>query len=294
MSVISRQSARKNYANRRLMTDNQIAVSSHCYSSTMFCPPLKITFLGTGTSSGVPMIACDCEVCRSTDKKDKRLRSSILIESAATTIVIDTTPDFRYQMLRAKVKKLDAVIFTHPHKDHIAGLDDVKAFNYFQKKPIEVYANTLTTEALKREFYYAFAEHKYPGVPDLNMHLIDNTKPFVVGDIPVIPILVWHLEMPVLAFRFGDFTYITDANRIDEKEKRKIIGSNTMVINALRRKKHLSHYTLDEAIELIHELKVPNAYLTHISHQLGKHEDVSPTLPQGIELAYDDLQLSFN
>jgi phosphoribosyl 1,2-cyclic phosphate phosphodiesterase len=259
----------------------------------MICPPLKIAFLGTGTSSGVPMIACDCPVCTSTDKKDKRLRSSILVQSKKTTFVVDTTPDFRYQMLREKVKKLDAVLFTHPHKDHIAGLDDVKSFSYFSKKPMEIYANELTEEALKREYYYAFSDKKYPGVPELNLHII-NLEPFYIGDIPVIPILVWHLQMPVLGFRFGDFTYITDANRIDENEKEKIKGSKAMVVNALRHNKHISHYNLDEAIELIHELKVPKAYLTHISHQLGKYADINPTLPPGIELAYDGMQLFFD
>jgi phosphoribosyl 1,2-cyclic phosphate phosphodiesterase len=255
-------------------------------------PALKITFLGTGTSSGVPMIACDCPVCSSTDKKDKRLRSSILVQSEQTAFVVDTTPDFRYQMLRENVKKLDAVLFTHPHKDHIAGLDDVKSFSYFSNKPMEVYANALTQEALKREFAYAFSVKKYPGVPELNLHTIDLT-PFIIGDIPVIPILVWHLKMPVLAFRFGDFTYITDANKIEESERKKIIGSKTIVINALRHKKHISHYTLDEAIELIQELQIPQGYLTHISHQLGKYVDVNSTLSKGIELAYDGLQLFF-
>jgi len=259
----------------------------------MSFPPLKITFLGTGTSSGVPMIACDCPVCTSTDEKDKRLRSSILVESEKTTLVVDTTPDFRCQMLREKVKNLDAVLFTHPHKDHIAGMDDIKAFNYFQQKPMDVFANSITEEALRREYYYVFSEKKYPGIPEINLHRIES-DPFIVGDIPVIPILVWHLQMPVLGFRFGDFTYITDANRIDENEKQKIKGSKAMVINALRYKKHVSHYNLDEAIELVHELNVPQGYLTHISHQLGKHKDVSAALPRGISLAYDGLQLFFN
>jgi phosphoribosyl 1,2-cyclic phosphate phosphodiesterase len=258
----------------------------------MICPPLKITFLGTGTSTGVPMIACDCAVCTSSDKKDKRLRSSVLIESKNTTLVIDTTPDFRYQMLRATVKKLDAVLFTHPHKDHIAGLDDVKAFCYFSKKPMQVFANSLTQETIKREFYYVFEEKKYPGIPDIELHTVTLT-PFMIGDIPIIPIKVWHLHMPVYGYRFGKFTYITDANRIDEEEKEKIKGSETMVINALRHQKHLSHYTVDEAIQLVHELKVPHAYLTHIGHQLGKYADINPTLPIGIELAYDGLQLFF-
>jgi phosphoribosyl 1,2-cyclic phosphate phosphodiesterase len=259
----------------------------------MICPPLKITFLGTGTSTGVPMIACDCPVCSSPDKKDKRLRSSILVESKTTTLVVDTTPDFRYQMLRANVKKLDAVLFTHPHKDHIAGLDDVKAFNFFSKKPMQVFANALTQETIKREFYYAFEEKKYPGVPQINLHTI-TLEPFMIGDIAIIPLLVWHLNMPVYAYKFGKFTYITDANRIDETEKEKIKGSEVMVVNALRHQKHLSHFTLDEAIELAYELKVPDTYLTHIGHQLGKYADITPTLPPGIHLAYDGLELFFD
>ena len=257
----------------------------------MQCPPLKITFLGTGTSSGVPMIGCDCEVCTSIDKKDKRLRSSILVESDTTILVVDTTPDFRYQMLRAGVKKLDAVLFTHPHKDHVAGLDDVRAFNYFLTKPMELYANSLTEEAIKREFAYAFSDKKYPGIPNLNLNTIDD-KPFYIGDIPVIPILVWHLKMPVLGFRFGNFTYITDANKIDDEEKEKIKGSQAMVLNALRKEKHISHFTLDEAVAMVQELAVPAGYFTHISHQLGRHEQINETLPLGIALAFDGQQLT--
>lgn len=238
------------------------------------------------------MIACSCEVCTSADKKDKRLRSSILVESATTSIIIDTTPDFRYQMLRADVKKLDAVLFTHPHKDHIAGLDDVRAFNYFQQKPMELYANSLTEEAIKREFAYAFSDKKYPGIPNLNLNTIDE-KPFVVGDIPVIPILVWHLKMPVLGFRFGRFTYITDANRIDDGEKEKIKGTETLVLNALRKESHISHFTLDEAVAMTQELGAATGYFTHISHQLGRHEIINAGLPHGIELAYDSLVLFF-
>jgi len=236
------------------------------------------------------MIACGCEVCTSADEKDKRLRSSILVESATTSIVIDTTPDFRYQMLRANVKKLDAVLFTHPHKDHIAGLDDVRAFNYFQHKPMELYANSLTEEAIKREFAYAFSDKKYPGIPNLNLNTIDDS-PFIIGDIPVTPILVWHLKMPVLGFRFGKFTYITDANRIEETEKEKIKGSEVMVLNALRKESHISHFTLDEAVAMVEELAVPFAYFTHISHQLGSHEEVNGILPEGIALAFDGQQI---
>ena len=236
------------------------------------------------------MIGCKCEVCTSNNKKDKRLRSSILVESATTTIVVDTTPDFRYQMLRINNTKLDAVLFTHPHKDHLAGLDDVRAYNFFQKKPMDVYANALTAEALKREFAYVFADNKYPGIPQINLHIIDET-PFVVGDVPVLPFTVWHHKMPVLGFRFENFTYITDANRIDEAVKEKIKGSDVIVLNALRNEQHISHFTLQQAIELVQELQIPEAYFTHISHQLGKHDDVEKTLPQGIHLGYDGLVL---
>jgi phosphoribosyl 1,2-cyclic phosphate phosphodiesterase len=259
----------------------------------MTCPPLKIVFLGTGTSSGVPMIGCECAVCSSSDKKDNRLRSSILVQSANTTLVVDTGPDFRYQMLRQNVNKLDAVIFTHSHKDHLAGLDDVKAFNYFLKRPIDLYADSLTDEAIRREFYYAFSATQYPGIPQLNMTTI-SLDPFIVGDIPVIPVLVWHLKMPVLGFRFGKFTYITDANRIDEVEKNKIRGSEVLVLNALRKKKHISHFTLDEAIAMVQELKIPTGYFTHLSHQLGCHAEIEAALPQGIHLAYDGLVLNFD
>jgi len=251
-------------------------------------PTLKITFLGTGTSTGVPMIACPCEVCASSDKRDKRLRSSILVQSASTRIVVDTTPDFRYQMLRADVKELDAVLFTHPHKDHIAGLDDVRAYNFFQRRPMDLYANEMTQESIVREFPYAFADVKYPGIPDLRLNRIDK-DPFVIGDITIQPIQVWHLKMPVLGFRFGKFTYITDANRIEEEEKEKIRGSEQIVLNALRHEKHVSHYTLQEAIAEVKDLGMPRAWFTHISHQLGRHADTNPTLPPGMELAYDGL-----
>ncbi|HVM87843.1 MAG TPA: MBL fold metallo-hydrolase [Puia sp.] len=257
----------------------------------MSYPSLKITFLGTGTSSGVPMIACSCKVCTSADRKDKRLRSSILIESATTKLVIDSTPDFRYQMLRAEVKHLDAIIFTHPHKDHVAGLDDVRAFNYFSGRPMQVFANEMTQEVIIREFPYAFADVRYPGIPEIKLNTI-ATDPFIIGDIPVIPIIVWHLKMPVLGFRFGKFTYITDANRIEEAEKEKIKGSEIMVLNSLRKEKHISHFTLEEAVELTNELKIPQAYFTHISHQLGLHQSINSSLPESRQLAYDGLQLN--
>ncbi|AYD46842.1 MBL fold metallo-hydrolase [Arachidicoccus soli] len=252
---------------------------------------LDITFLGTGTSSGVPMIACHCEVCSSSNTKDKRLRSSILIQTPQTSVVIDTTPDFRQQMLRAKNDRLDAVLFTHAHKDHIAGLDDVRAYNYFQKKSMKIFATEATQTELKREFYYAFGEHKYPGVPELELHTI-NEHSFSINELKITPIRVWHHKLEVVAFRIGNFTYITDANKIEEEQKALIRGSSIIVVNALRKEKHISHFTLDEAIALIDELEIPNAYLTHISHQLGLHDEISEQLPSHIHLAYDGLQLS--
>ncbi|MFT3748684.1 MAG: MBL fold metallo-hydrolase [Agriterribacter sp.] len=256
----------------------------------MSYPDIKITFLGTGTSSGVPMIGCGCAVCTSTDKKDKRLRSSILVQSATTTIAVDAGPDFRYQMLRTNTKKLDGIVFTHPHKDHVAGLDDVRGFNYFMQKPMQIYANDMTLEVIIREFPYAFTEKKYPGAPDININTIGN-EPFQVGDISIIPVPVWHMQMPVLGFRFGKFTYITDANRIDEESRKLIKGSKIVVLNALRQEKHISHFSLDEAINTVHEMNIPQAYLTHLSHQMGKHEEVSQALPEGVALAYDNLIL---
>lgn len=239
------------------------------------------------------MIACDCAICTSTDPKDKRLRSSILVQTEKTHLVVDTTPDFRYQMLREKVRRLDGVIFTHAHKDHIAGLDDIRAFNFFTQKPMPAFASEMTQEVIIREFPYAFADFKYPGAPEVQLNTI-GLESFEVGDIPITPVLVWHLKMPVLGFRFGKFTYITDANRIDDAEKEKIRGSEVIVVNALRNEKHISHYNLEEAVALVQELKVPRAYFTHISHQLGKHEHVNSMLPEGMQLAYDGLVLTVN
>jgi phosphoribosyl 1,2-cyclic phosphate phosphodiesterase len=254
-------------------------------------PALKISFLGTGTSSGVPMIACDCAVCVSDDPRDNRLRTSILVQSANTSLVVDTGPDFRYQMLRANVKKLDAILFTHPHKDHVAGLDDVRAYNYFMQKPMQVYANEMTQEVIIREFPYAFAETKYPGLPEIRLNTIDET-PFMVGDIPVTPIMAWHLKMQVFGFRFGNFTYITDANRIEPAEQEKIKGGSILVLNALRKEKHISHFNLEEAVALAQSLQVPSTWLIHLSHQMGTHADTSAELPTGIQIAYDGLQLT--
>lgn len=252
---------------------------------------MKITFLGTGTSQGVPVIACGCRVCTSANKKDNRLRSSIMVSgTGAGNIVVDTTPDFRYQMLRANVKHLEAVLITHSHKDHIAGMDDIRAFNYFQQRHIDIYASEFSQEIIMREFAYAFAEHKYPGIPEINLKTIDS-DPFDVNGFTVMPVMVMHHKMPVLGFRFGDFTYITDANFISEEEKDKIRGSKVLVLNALRMEKHISHFTLGEAIALAQELNIPQVYFTHISHQLGLHDEVMALLPPGMALAYDGLEV---
>lgn len=251
----------------------------------------RVTFLGTGTSQGVPLIACTCKVCSSNDPLDKRLRSSIRIEVDNTTIVIDSGPDFRQQMLRSQTKKLDALVFTHEHKDHIAGMDDIRAFNYVLKMPIEVYATEQVQVALRREYQYIFADFKYPGIPEINLHTIKNNEPFNVNTVTLTPIEVFHYKLPVLGFRVNDFTYITDANSISEVEKEKIRGSKVLVLNALRKEKHISHYTLNEAIALVRELEIPEAYFTHISHQLGLHHEVDAELPDGMHLAYDGLTI---
>lgn len=253
---------------------------------------MKVTFLGTGTSQGIPVIACDCEVCQSTDPKDKRLRTSIHVEIDGLSLVVDTGPDFRQQMLREDIQRLDAVIFTHAHKDHIAGMDDIRAYNFKQQADMPVYADTIVQEALHRDFYYVFAAEKYPGIPEVKLHTIEN-KPFSISGTTITPIKVWHYKLPVLGFRFGDFTYITDANRIDEEEKAKIRGSKALVLNALRKTEHISHFTLSQAIALAQELEVENTYLIHLSHQMGKHAIVEQELPQGIHIAYDGLQLKF-
>ncbi len=254
---------------------------------------MKVTFLGTGTSQGIPVISCPCSVCQSVDAHDQRLRTSILIESESTAIVVDTGPDFRQQMLREKVKRLDAVLFTHGHKDHVAGLDDVRAFNYFLQKPMDVYATGPVQEIIRNEFSYAFdRENDYPGIPKIRLHTID-LEPFSIGDISFQPIEVYHLKLQVLGFRFGDFTYITDANYISDTQKEKIKGSRFLVLNALRVDKHVSHFNLAEAIALAQEIGAEATYFTHISHQLGMHQEVSRQLPPDVFLAYDGLNITW-
>jgi len=213
-----------------------------------------------------------------------------MVQSSATTIIVDATPDFRYQMLREKVKHIDALLITHPHKDHIAGVDDTRPFQFFTGLPTQIYGNKMSLEGVKQEIPYAFQEIRYPGVPKVILHEI-TTQPFTIGDIPITPVLVWHHKMQVYGFRFGSFTYITDANRIDEAEKEKTKGSKVIVVNALRHEAHISHFTLTEAVALVEELQIPQAYFTHISHQLGLHKQVNKELPKNIRLAFDGLKI---
>lgn len=250
---------------------------------------MKITLLGTGTSQGVPVVACNCEVCISKNPKDKRLRCSVLVEMYGKVIVIDSGPDFRYQMLREKVKQLDGIVFTHEHKDHVAGMDDIRAFNYINKKAIDIYATLNVQQTLKREFQYVFDGTKYPGIPEVNMITISN-QPFKAAGIDFIPFEVLHHKLPVLGYRIGDFVYLTDANYISEAERNKIRGAKVLIINALRRESHISHFTLAQALEIIDDLKPEMAYLTHISHQLGLHNEVEKELPAHVRLAYDGQQ----
>lgn len=251
---------------------------------------LEITFLGTGTSQGVPVITCDCEVCTSKDPKDNRLRSSIAIKKGPTQIVIDSGPDFRQQMLRAKINYLDALVFTHAHKDHIAGMDDVRAYNFRSQKPMKIYCDDEVFNNLKREYHYVFNEEfRYPGIPQIERFEIYRNKDFAVGNLVLTPIEVMHYKLPVLAFRVGNFTYITDANYISESEKEKIKGTEILVVNALRKENHIAHYNLEGALALIEEIRPKKAYLTHVSHLMGKHEVVSKELPDNVEIAFDGL-----
>lgn len=251
---------------------------------------MKITFLGSGTSQGVPVIGCTCEVCTSLDFRDKRLRSSIQVELSDQSFVIDTGPDFRQQMLRERVKRIDAILFTHAHRDHTAGLDDVRAYNFMQKMDMPVYGQEQVLDQLKIEYAYAFMKDSYPGIPRLLLHQI-NAEPFTINGTEIIPLPVMHLKMPVFGFRFKNFSYITDANFIPEGTMEKLKGTEILVLNALQREPHVSHFNLKEALYMVEKIKPKQTYLTHISHKLGLHADVSRELPVNVMLAYDGLQL---
>ena len=253
----------------------------------------KLTILGSGTSQGVPVIACDCEVCQSYNLKDKRTRTAVLININGENHVVDSGPDFRTQMLRENVKSLKSVIFTHEHKDHIAGLDDIRPFNYLEKREMNVYASERVKEALLREYHYIFTKDKYPGVPNVKLTIFENSKFQIDEGIEIQPIEVLHYKLPVFGFRIGDITYITDAKTISASEKQKIKGSNTIIINALRKEPHMSHFNLDEALDFIKEMNPKRAYLTHISHLFGKHDEIENDLPDNVFLAFDGLTLDF-
>lgn len=249
-----------------------------------------VTILGSGTSGGVPMIGCTCAVCRSNDPRDKRLRSSILISVNGKHIVIDAGPDFRQQMLREQVSSLDAIVFTHQHRDHTAGLDDIRAYNYFMGKPMDIYLTEEVEASIRKEYHYVFEHGGYPGLPQMRLLNIKNS-PFYIDEVKFIPIEVMHYNLKVFGFRINNFTYITDANAISETELEKVKGSKVLIINALRREKHISHFSLEEALELIDRIQPEQAWLTHISHQMGTHEAVSEQLPSNVYLAWDGLQL---
>lgn len=252
---------------------------------------MKITILGSGTSQGVPVIACECAICASTDPLDKRLRASILISDKGQNFVIDTGPDFRQQMLRAHVKSLRAIIYTHEHKDHLAGMDDVRAFNYREERDMEIFCTERVEKALKQEFHYVFSNDKYPGIPTVNLNRIEN-KSFQLPDGPMItPIEVMHYKMPVFGYRINDFTYITDAKTISPIEIEKVKGTKILIVNALHRSEHISHFNLEEALAFIAIIQPEKAYLTHISHLFGKHQEIEESLPENVFVAYDGLEI---
>lgn len=251
-----------------------------------------LTFLGTGSSQGIPVIGCDCEVCQSDDPRDQRLRTSVLLCVNDKTIVIDTGPDFRQQLLRHRVKTVDAILYTHYHKDHTAGMDDIRAINYRTKRPMDIYATDEVQQALKKEFDYVFAEKSYPGVPQVNLHLLTE-QPLSLFGTTLLPIDAMHYKMPVKGFRIGQLTYITDASYIAPEEIEKIKGSTFLILNALRQTPHIAHFSLKQALELIHAIQPQQAWLTHVSHLMGRHAAVEKTLPPSVGIAHDGLQFSF-
>lgn len=258
----------------------------------------SITFLGTGTSQGIPVISCKCNVCTSSDPKDKRLRTSALIRYQDHTFLIDAGPDFRQQMLREDIRKLDAILLTHQHKDHTGGLDDVRAFNYCEETlyqvctPFPIYCEPRVKDSLELEYPYVFADTKYPGIPAFDIHLIDD-KPFEIGDVKITPIRALHYKLPVLGFRFGALAYITDANNIPEREYEKLQDLDILVLSTVRIGKHISHFSLQEAIDVAQRIGARRTFLTHLSHQLPIYEELKTMLPDGIEPAWDGLNIEF-
>lgn len=250
---------------------------------------MRLTFLGTGTSQGVPVIACRCRVCRSGDSRDRRLRTSALLEVEGRNILFDIGPDFRQQMLREDVGRLDAILITHAHRDHVGGLDDIRSFNYVQHSKMDVYLNAEARFAIERDYHYIFEPHQYPGLPEADLHTVE--APFTAAGVEVVPVKAMHKDLPVLGYRIGAMAYITDANYMAPAEIAKLKGVKVLVINALRREKHFSHYSLPEALAVIEEVAPERAYLTHMSHEMGLHEEVSATLPPHVALAYDSLKV---
>lgn len=258
---------------------------------------MRLTFLGTGTSQGVPVIGCRCEVCLSADKRDKRLRTSAMVECGDVRIVIDAGPDFRCQMLSAGVRQIDAIVLTHFHKDHTGGLDDVRAFNFVDYptiRPVNIYATPTTAEVIRKDYDYAFAENKYRGVPEMHLHEIDQNAPFYIKGVEVLPIRGMHSRFEVTGYRIGRLAYLTDFKQITDEEVEKLQGVDTLVVNALRFRPHDSHFSVGEAVELIKRVKPRKAFLTHLSHEIGLHSASEKRLPQGVELAYDGQTIDIN
>lgn len=251
---------------------------------------MKLTFLGTGTSQGIPVVACQCPVCLSNNPKDQRLRASVMIETKTQCLVVDAGPDFRQQMLMHQVRHLNGILLTHEHVDHIFGLDDIRAFNWVQKQPTDIYAEERVQIAIRRIFDYVFANYTYPGIPQMHLHLIEN-KPFMIDDLEIVPVRGYHYKLPVFGFRFGKIAYVTDVNRLEDAEIDKLRGLEVLILNALRKEDHISHYSLGHALAVIAEVKPGKAYLTHLSHQMGFHDEVQNELPENVFLAYDRLQL---
>ena len=250
----------------------------------------RLTFLGTGTSQGVPMIGCTCEVCTSQAPEDKRLRSSVFVEHEGLKVLIDAGPDFRYQMLRERICSVDAILLTHNHKDHTGGLDDIRAFNYHEKKAAQIYCEKYVEDSLRMEYSYACAKNKYPGAPEWEVHIIDN-KPFEINGTDIVPIRGMHYKLPVLGYRFGNIAYCTDMNNIPEMEFSKLQGLEHFVINTVRRGHHISHFSLEEALEVASKVGAKHTWLTHLSHQLPCHKDLAAELPDGVKPAYDGLTI---